>query len=215
MPFDFDIKSICNHLIDGVQYWGEDQINTELRLKLNSNPNFRRIFFQKMNARICPRCNGRGWYWDIHFEKNIKTPDALSYPVLIRGRAKLKQEVRKYLTTVIGDNKLYPQYGIGYQDFIGKKITDTTRTMLEVTTLSGLNYLRTLYIQYVPPSEQFSVIDNMEVIYDQNSLTAFFINATLVSMDEERSRISYEVDLIPTAAVEPYTSRVSSFEILD
>jgi len=219
MPFDFDLKRQCDHLIDGVQYWGTDQVTTEMRLRLNSDSTFRNLFFQKMNARICPRCNGKGWFWDIHFNKNSDTPGALSSPSLIRGRAKLKQEVTKYLTTRYGDNPLHPDYGIGYQDFIGIKILPGTDVLLQIATKSGLNYLRTLYIQQslmqaVPASERFSAIDSMEIIYDQDTLTKFYINATLISYDEEKTRIGYEVGLTPQDSMSNYDSKVSSFELL-
>jgi len=221
MVFDFDLTTQCNHVVDGVQYWGFDLVTTEQSYFLNNDPTFRQKFLMQMMYDICPRCNGRGWYWDINITKNASTPNALSNPILIRGRALLKQEVTKFLTTIIGDNYFHPLYGIGYQSYIGTKILPETQEMLKIITVTGMDYYRSLQFQQqtyqtLDPAEKINSITNLDVMYDvTTSPSSFYISATITTESDEYVDINYVVSLEPSLGTKTVTSDVVSMVITE
>ena len=219
MIFDFDIQSPCNHFVDGIQYWGFDLVTSEQGYYLNNDPTFRQKFLNQMIYNICPRCNGRGQYWDIQITKNASTPNALSNPVLTRGRALLRQEVIKFLTTIIGDNFFHPLYGIGYQQYIGSKILPETQEMLKIITVTGMDYFRSLQFQQntyqkLEPVEKINSINEINVMYDINTApSSFYISAKIVTESDEYVDINYVVSLEPRLGMQTVTSHLISIVI--
>lgn len=182
MSFEFDLRATCNHVVDEVQYWGYDFLTSEEYKFLQVNPEFRSKLMTTLAYDICPRCDGRGWYWDIQIARNESTPGALANPKLTRKNAKLKQEVTKMISTYLGDNPFHPFYGVGYQKFIGTRIIPgRTETDLWSLTDEAFTYLVGLHnqqktYQTVDGEEVLASFDNMNVNYDPNSPTAFYIN---------------------------------------
>lgn len=217
MPFDFDLTAICDHIVDGLQYWGFDSMTQEQNYFLQNDSTYRNQFLKKMAYRVCPRCGGKGYYSDIHFEKNKKLVNALSKPVVIRGRTKLIQDLDKFLKTIIGDNIFHHLYGVGYQQYIGTKIVSDTLERLKITTMVALDYTRALYIQQttyqnVDPSEMFSYASNINVQYDPASPSSFFIAAELFSIADEKLIINYNIDVtVQKTLPEGMKSDVASF----
>ena len=219
MSFDFSVQAKCNHVVDGLEYFAFENIDMQTADLLNNNKDFKSLFMQKMNSRICPRCNGTGSYHDIFFVFEQNVPNSLSTPALIQGRLKLKQDVLKFLQTIYGDNPFHPEYGIGYQDWIGSKLKPESETLIEHRTISGLDYLRSLYVQQkmyqkVDPTEQFQRVDSVTVNIDPDSPTAMLVYANIYSFDQQMSTIDYVIPLLPNASTEPLTSSMASFELL-
>ena len=219
MSFDLDLRCKCNHVVDGLQYWSFDLMSPDMKFKINSDADFRNAFMKEMSMRICPRCEGTGSYSDIFFNSNSNLPDSVAVPALIEGRNKLRQDVTKFMSTLYGDNKIHPMYGIGYQDFIGTKLTGGLDTLIQIRTTSGLDYLRSLYVQQkkeqtVTPSEMFQRLGTVTVDVDPTSPVAMYITAMIYSFDNQVVNIEYMIPLIPAPSFEMSSSDVASFELL-
>ena len=219
MSFDLNLNCKCNHMVDGLQYWSFDMMTANQSFMIESNIDFRNRFMKEMSLRICPRCNGQGWYYDIFFNSTDNLTESLATPALIQGRDKLRQDVTKFLQTLYGDNKIHPLYGIGYQDFIGTKLTPGLDTLIQIRTTTGLDYLRSLYVQQkkeqpVSPSEQFQRLGSVNVDFDPSSPVAMLITAMIYSFDNQSVNVEYMIPLIPQPSIALVSSNVASFELL-
>lgn len=88
-------------------------------------------------SRLCPKCYGKGFYFDINFESGK--------PVLSEGSDKLMQEILKILIEDKGDNIFHPEWGNEVNTrLIGTKNIEVKRTKLEVMLRNTLDYLRTV-----------------------------------------------------------------------
>lgn len=99
-------------------------------------------------VELCPKCLGKGYYYDVHFDVNGQA-------VLATGTIKLQQEVLKNINDVKGDNIFFESWGSEIHDVIGRKITALTPSKCEMMIRQSLEYLR--YLQ----ADQNDTYDNM------------------------------------------------------
>ena len=215
MAFDFDLTCNCDHVVDGIQYWGFDLMSDQEQYFLENDSTFKQKFLKQMVYSICPRCNGRGWYYDFHFSKNDAFTNAATNPVTVRSRAKFRQETTKFLMTVMGDNIFHPLYGIGYFDFIGTKINDSTEDLLRIATINGLEYLRALFVQQktyqdVGAEEVFTYISDLQVTYDLSAPTTFYINISVYNEASSVESIDYTKTVEQISGLPMITSDMTS-----
>lgn len=111
MSLDVKIFNICDHYTGGKQYL----------------------------ANLCPKCLGKGYYYDIHFDESGQA-------VLATGTIKLQQEMLKIINDVKGDNLFYTKFGSEIHDFVGQKSTKLTSNKLEFMIRQSLEYLRALQL---------------------------------------------------------------------
>lgn len=107
MSSDVKIFNVCNHLVNDVKY----------------------------DISSCPRCYGKGYYFDIHF-------DVAGEAVLASGNVKLQQEVLKILIDEKYDNVFHQEWGSKIKTFVGSKNLNINKTKLEFIVRSALEYLK-------------------------------------------------------------------------
>jgi len=140
---DAMIFNICDHYTSGKQYAVE----------------------------FCPKCLGKGYYYDIFF-------DNTGQPTLATGSIKLQQEMLKIINDVKGDNVFFDKWGSEIHDFVGQKSTALSSSKLEIMIRESLEYLRTLQIM---ENEEY---DNMT--YDE-------ILLGIESIDISKYAVGYDV----------------------
>jgi hypothetical protein len=109
MSYDVKIFNLCDHYTGGKQYMPEK----------------------------CPKCLGKGYYYDIAFDK-------AGQAVLATGSIKLQQEMLKIINDVKGDNPFFERWGSELHDLIGQKSTKLTSPKLQLMIRTSLEYLRFL-----------------------------------------------------------------------
>jgi len=217
MTVDFSLTAQCNHIVDGLQYWGFDGMSQDQSYFLENDSSFRNKFLKKMAYRVCPRCGGKGYYNDFHFEQNENIVNSLSKPVMVQGKEKLIQDLNKFLVTIMGENIFHNLYGVGYQQYIGTKIVPDTLERMKMLTISSLDYMKSLYNQQktyqdVDPSESFSYVKDVEVFFDPTTPISLFISATLISEAGDQADTGFAVSTVPRSNLpEGVNSDVTSF----
>jgi hypothetical protein len=112
MSKDVKIFNACNHIIDKKIYESE----------------------------TCPRCYGKGYYYDIHFNR-------LGDAVLINGPLKLQQEMVKILLDKKNGNEFHKNWGSQVDQMIGSKNININKSKLEVMIRKSLDYLKNLQVE--------------------------------------------------------------------
>lgn len=141
MSKDVKMFCACNHYVNSVKYEGS----------------------------ACPRCYGKGFYFDIFFDDS-------GYPVLSEGGAKLQQEVLKIMLEEKGQNIFHPNWGNDLTErMIGTKNLFLLDTKIELIIRQTLSYLQTVQ------TNENDVWDNMsseEMLAGIKSIEIFNLGKT-------------------------------------
>lgn len=124
-------------------------------------------------AHLCPRCLGKGYYYDISFDEAGKA-------ITTSGQIKLQQEVLKIINDIRGDNPFFPDWGSGIHDYIGSKASKLDRMKIGYDVRMTLEYLRELQVD---AREKYNNMADNEII--QNVL----------SVDVDQIIMGYDVDV--------------------
>lgn len=122
-------------------------------------------------AHLCPRCLGKGYYYDISFDEAGKA-------ITTSGTIKLQQEVLKAVNDIRGDNLFFPNWGSGIHDFIGRKASKLDKMKIGLDVRLTLEYLRELQVD---ARRQYNNMNDNEVIQ----------NVTAVDVDQYQ--LGYDV----------------------
>lgn len=141
----------------------------------------------------CPRCLGRGIYYDLNFNAKglIDTVD--------KGN-KLNQEIEKILVTRLGSNKFHLEYGSLLMKASSLGVDSVFReTVLKQSITSALRQLRS-YQQsevsrgkFFTPEELLSQIRKVEVRTDRNDPRRIDIVVEVLTESFSPSRVELEL----------------------
>jgi len=112
-------------------------------------------------APLCPRCLGKGYYYDISFDGSGKA-------ITTSGTIKLQQEVLKAVNDIREDNLFFPRWGSGLHGFIGQKSSKLDRMKMGYDVRETLDYLRDLQLE---AREDYRNMDDSEIIQDIEAVT--------------------------------------------
>jgi hypothetical protein len=130
---------------------------------------------------LCPKCLGKGYYYDISF-------DSTGNPVLATGTIKLQQEVLKIINDERGNNLFFDRWGSTIHNIIGTKMTNMPVAKCEMAIRMSLDYLKMLQ------QSQNASYDNMtsdEILLDVESIQTtqfsrgYDINVTIKNQSNE------------------------------
>ena len=154
MSKDIKMFNACNHLVDGITY----------------------------DSQLCPKCYGKGYYFDICFDKN---GDAITSSDDI----KLQQEMLKVLIDEKFSNPFHSDWGSQITKMIGSKNTDITKNKVKVLVRQAEEYLQK--IQIIEYSEHHN-LNEKEMIEEITSVniegvgpTGFLVNVLLKNVAED------------------------------
>jgi hypothetical protein len=91
------------------------------------------------NNDECPRCYGKGYYLDIHFDNSGQA-------VLTTGSLKLQQEILKVIMDEKYKNVFHPLWGSELHDLPGSKNLRITRVKIEMAVRSAIEYLKNVQL---------------------------------------------------------------------
>jgi len=109
---------------------------------------------------MCPKCKGKGYYYDITF-------DASGNPVLATGTIKLQQEMLKIINDVRGNNKYFERWGSTIHDIVGSKMTNMPAAKCEMAVRFALEYLKLLQ---TIEDEEYKNMTKDEILLDVESV---------------------------------------------
>lgn len=116
------------------------------------------------NSKNCPRCYGRDFYFDVHF-------DASGAAVLAEGKLKLQQELMKISIEDKGSNPFHTSWGSEVRKMlVGLKNTNITQQKIEIFTRNFIDHLRSvqesnqLINKNMTPEEMISSIESVEIV---------------------------------------------------
>lgn len=137
---------------------------------------------KQYKPELCPKCGGKGYYYDIFFDQAGK-------PQLTTGSIKLQQEMLKMINDIKGDNVFFPRWGSELHNLVGQKITKTPGIKAKWMVVQCLEYLRTLQLV---ANKQFENLTDDEILLgiEQINLTNF---VTGYNIDVTISNISNEI----------------------
>ena len=136
---------------------------------------------KQYNYDMCPKCQGRGYYYDITF-------DASGNPVLATGTIKLQQEMLKIINDVRGNNQYFERWGSTIHDIIGTKATNMPKTKCEMAIRFALEYLRLLQLM---ENEDYKNMADNEILLDVQSVQVdqydrgYDFHVTIKNQEEE------------------------------
>jgi hypothetical protein len=108
-----DVKLIvaCNHIVNGKTY----------------------------ESDRCPKCYGKGYYYDIYF-------DGFGQPSIAEGNIKLQQEMLKIIIDHKYHNQFHKLWGSDVNSMIGSKNININKSKLELIIRDTLQHLRNVQI---------------------------------------------------------------------
>lgn len=111
MSKDIKIFNACDHIVDGEKY----------------------------NYSICPKCYGKGYYFDVNFDNN-------GIIVTTENSIKLQQEMLKVIIDKKYQNVYHPTWGSEFDYVIGSKNININKNKMEVIVRSALEHLKAIQI---------------------------------------------------------------------
>ena len=111
MAKDVKIFNACDHIVDGNKY----------------------------NRSVCPKCYGKGYYFDVNF-------DVTGQAVLTEGSIKLQQEMLKVIIDKKNQNPFHPIWGSDFDYIIGTKNVNVSKTRMEFVVRSALEHLKAVQL---------------------------------------------------------------------
>lgn len=123
----------------------------------------------------CPKCLGKGYYYDIEF-------DLQGQAKLITGTQKLQQEVLKIINDERGNNLYFSRWGSEIHNLIGSKQDRLTNSRLQIMVRMSLEYLQLLQQSAQTEYENFSsdeILLGVENIEMQSYVVGYDMKVTL------------------------------------
>ena len=140
-----------------------------------------------VQTAFCPKCRGTKIVADLAF-------DAVGRLITISGKEKVKQQIRKILETLSGNNLYDTAYGSTMQSLIGQKLNAYTSANLNFSILDSINHLIDLQnAANVPPDEQIASISNISAVRNANEPRQ--IDITINVMTKSYENVSTNVSL--------------------
>lgn len=155
MSIDVKLFCACNHIID------DEQFETDK----------------------CPRCYGKGYYFDIFF-------DGLGQTVLTNKSLKLQQEALKIIIEQRGNNEFHPLWGSEWNNLIGTKNLDINKTKLEIIIRKSLEYLKNVQIS---ERDKHDNLTDEEIIDEIEYVSVTPLGATSYNIDVKLSNKMGEI----------------------
>jgi len=84
---------------------------------------------------ICPKCAGKGWYFDIYFDKTGEV-------VVSEDEIKLQQEMLKVVIEHKNSNLFHEKWGSLLYKLIGTKNSQITKNRVQVLARQAVEYLQ-------------------------------------------------------------------------
>lgn len=128
MSKDVKIFNACDHIVDNHKY----------------------------NRVICPKCYGKGYYFDINFDTSGKS-------VLAEGSIKLQQEMLKVIIDKKHQNPFHPNWGSEFDYIVGSKNINITKNKMEYIVRSALEHLRAVQLTN---NKNFKNMSDEEILKD-------------------------------------------------
>lgn len=135
MSKDVKLFNGCNHIVNNTQY----------------------------EAQLCPKCYGKGYYFDIYFDLNGQT-------VTTTKSIKLQQEMLKVIIDQKYTNDFHVNWGSELQGLIGKKKLSNIIPKLEMAIRNALIHLKSTQesnnndFNNMNDSEILDVINYIEIL---------------------------------------------------
>ncbi len=111
MSKDIKIFNACDHIVDGEKY----------------------------DNSLCPKCYGKGYYFDVNLDIN-------GSPVLAQNSIKLQQEMLKVIIDKKHENVFHPLWGSEFDYVIGSKNINIKKSKMEYIVRSSLEHLKAVQI---------------------------------------------------------------------
>lgn len=111
MSKDIKLFTACNHLVDGTTY----------------------------NLQLCPKCYGKGYYFDVSFDNNGEM-------ITASDDIKLQQEMLKVLIDNKFSNPFHADWGSQITTMVGSKNTAITKNKVKVMARQAEEYLQKMQI---------------------------------------------------------------------
>ena len=128
MSYDVKLFNGCDHIVDGVRY----------------------------DLQLCPKCLGKGYYFDICF-------DDAGQAILTENDLKLQQEMLKVIIDRKYKNIFHEEWGSRVDELIGSKNNEITKNKLKVIVRQAEEYLQK--IQSIEYNEHKN-LNNKEILDD-------------------------------------------------
>ncbi|MFW6014942.1 MAG: hypothetical protein ACOCRK_00730 [bacterium] len=135
MSRDVKIFNSCNHLVNDIVY----------------------------EPARCPRCYGKGYFFDIYFNSHGKA-------VMSSGNIKLQQEMLKVILDHKFESPFHPFWGSRAHNLIGSKNLNITKAKLEIIVREALERLKLVQKnengewEHMTGEEMLEHIENIEII---------------------------------------------------
>lgn len=114
MGRDVKFLNACNHIVNDVTY----------------------------DIQLCPKCYGKGYYFDIYFDEKGEA-------VLSEDEIKLQQEMLKIIIDHKYDNLFHEEWGSQLHSLIGSKNNEITKNKIKVLARQAMEYLQKVqYTEY-------------------------------------------------------------------
>ncbi len=129
----------------------------------------------------CPKCRGKGYYYDIDYDLQGKAK-------LITGTLKLQQECLKIINDVKGDNPFFLRWGSELHDLIGTKQDKLTNSKLQMMVIMALDYLRHVQLEQQETYQNMStdeILLGVESVQSKNYVVGYDIDVTLKNASNE------------------------------
>lgn len=90
---------------------------------------------EKYDYSMCPKCYGKGYYFDINFDNSGEA-------VLTENSIKLQQEMLKVIIDKKFQNVYHPTWGSEFDYLIGSKNVNINKNKMELIIRSALEHLK-------------------------------------------------------------------------
>ncbi|MNM81095.1 hypothetical protein D3C81_930830 [compost metagenome] len=141
----------------------------------------------------CPRCYGKGYYFDIHFDEDGQT-------IISEKTLKLQQELLKITIEEKGENIFHPQWGDETRRrLIGSKNNPKAQNQIQVLVKDCIQYLQNVQIgnqtlfQNMTDEEIIATIDSINVI--KSSQVGYEVQVTVTSQAGETINYAFSLEL--------------------
>lgn len=154
MSRDVQMFNVCDHIVDNIYY----------------------------DRYVCPRCYGKSYYIDIHFDENGTT-------VLAQGSIKLQQEILKIIIDKKFENPFHPEWGCEKDKLTGSKNLQMNKVRLEVIIRQALDHLKNVQVnefnirKTLTEEEILNKIDFIEILTLKPD--GYFININILNSVNE------------------------------
>ena len=91
------------------------------------------------DIQLCPKCYGKGWYFDIYFDESGEA-------ITSSNEIKLQQEMLKVIIDHKLDNLFHEEWGSQLHNFIGSKNNEITKNKIKWLARQAEEYLQKIQL---------------------------------------------------------------------